>query len=217
MRTQTYSCQWCGVVVEKALTPGRRVQNPKWCDACRVLSKRVDFRKQCAACGRLGVRRDARFCSQRCQGLATADSVITRMARARRRLAAAKRGTARTGAPFVSGPCRMCGRTFTAYWPVACCSARCTADNKKRLAIGRKAIRRLAIFERDNYRCGLCGKQTKRDAKVPHPRAPVVDHILPRIKGGSDDPANLQCAHFLCNSAKGERVWRDAEQLRLVS
>jgi hypothetical protein len=34
------------------------------------------------------------------------------------------------------------------------------------------------------------------------PLSAAVDHIVPRNKGGTDDPANLQLAHRFCNGLK---------------
>ena len=62
------------------------------------------------------------------------------------------------------------------------------------------------MFQRDRWTCQLCGKRVVRSAVVPHPRAPVIDHIVPLAAGaevgGVDAPWNVQCAHFLCNSYK---------------
>ena len=39
-----------------------------------------------------------------------------------------------------------------------------------------------------------------------HPRLGfTVEHIVPRSKGGTDEPENLGVAHRACNSAKGAR------------
>jgi 5-methylcytosine-specific restriction endonuclease McrA len=43
---------------------------------------------------------------------------------------------------------------------------------------------------------------------VPHAtvwkkKRPTFDHIRPRLKGGTDDQANLQLAHAECNWRKG--------------
>jgi 5-methylcytosine-specific restriction endonuclease McrA len=43
---------------------------------------------------------------------------------------------------------------------------------------------------------------------VPHAtiwkkQRPTFDHIRPRKKGGTDDPANLRLAHAACNKRKG--------------
>lgn len=105
----------------------------------------------------------------------------------------------------------------------------CQRDNiraSKRVAARRRRARkrgalveryeRIDIFERDGWRCQLCGHKVRRTAKVPHPKAPVLDHVLPLAAGGDDTPRNVQCAHFLCNSVKGDRVAGNGEQMRLM-
>ncbi len=55
---------------------------------------------------------------------------------------------------------------------------------------------RFEIFRRDNYACVYCGR-----------RAPSVtlevDHRIPRVMGGSDEPENLVSACWDCNRGKG--------------
>jgi HNH endonuclease len=66
------------------------------------------------------------------------------------------------------------------------------------------------IAERDHYLCGIClaeGK-TRQQARVPmtkavpHPRAPTIDHVIPWSISKDDTRANVQLAHFICNSRK---------------
>ncbi len=57
---------------------------------------------------------------------------------------------------------------------------------------------RAEITKRDGYSCQICGR--KLPADLLHP-----DHIIPRSKGGTDDPSNLQAACPTCNSVKGNR------------
>ncbi len=47
----------------------------------------------------------------------------------------------------------------------------------------------------------------------PEPLAPTIDHIVPISKSGDDTRANVQLAHFLCNSVKGPR---GSQQLALI-
>ena len=47
--------------------------------------------------------------------------------------------------------------------------------------------------------------------EAPHARLwakyrATVDHIVPKSKGGSDHPDNLQLAHARCNKIKGNRI-----------
>ena len=58
------------------------------------------------------------------------------------------------------------------------------------------------IFHRDGWICQICGKKVDREARAPHPKSPVLDHILPLSKGGEHTRKNVQLAHFMCNSHK---------------
>lgn len=69
------------------------------------------------------------------------------------------------------------------------------------------------IATRDRNTCGLCRKRVAMTQAVPHPRSPTIDHILPLSKGGDDTRANVQLAHFICNSRKCDR---GSQQLALV-
>ncbi len=57
---------------------------------------------------------------------------------------------------------------------------------------------RYEVLKRAKFRCELCG--ISADIK-----ALEVDHIVPRNKGGSDDPSNLQALCYSCNSMKRDR------------
>lgn len=63
---------------------------------------------------------------------------------------------------------------------------------------------RLAIYERDGWKCGLCSADVDRALIGSHsPWRPSLDHIIPRSSGGSHDPSNLRLAHVWCNSVRG--------------
>lgn len=68
-------------------------------------------------------------------------------------------------------------------------------------------ITRVDVFNRDGWRCQLCGKATPkrllRDYRSKN--APTLDHILPIKAGGSHTWDNLQCACRSCNSRKSSR------------
>lgn len=107
--------------------------------------------------------------------------------------------------------CRQCGATFIGKWRRLCdaCSEsnarrahRSSRDRWKSLVRGR-SYRVSDIYERDGWRCHLCGKVCTRGEKVPHPKAATIDHLVPIAAGGSDDPANVATAHFICNSKRG--------------
>lgn len=72
---------------------------------------------------------------------------------------------------------------------------------------------RYRIFARDNYTCRYCGNQPP-EVKL------VIDHVIPRAKGGTDDEANLLVACEACNLGKGakrlcEHVPTDADGWRM--
>ena len=55
---------------------------------------------------------------------------------------------------------------------------------------------RQRILQRDGYTCQMCGGEGNS-----------VDHIVPRLAGGSDDDWNLQTLCGSCNSSKGGRFF----------
>lgn len=122
---------------------------------------------------------------------------------------------------WYAGFCADCGTPFVHNMPqTITCSDRCAARlaNARRRAAERSAfvenVSRKKIYERDGWRCQLCRKPVDRAKVVPHPLAATLDHIIPLAKGGTHEPANVQCAHFLCNSLKGDRGCD--EQLLLI-
>lgn len=77
-----------------------------------------------------------------------------------------------------------------------------------------------SVLERDGWicqRCGrLCAPQKSKHAVRGH--WATVDHIVPRSRGGWDDPVNLQTLCAACNEAKGEQIidYRADVRLRLA-
>lgn len=63
----------------------------------------------------------------------------------------------------------------------------------------RAPIDREAIFERDEWLCGICGEPVEADEAT-------LDHIVPISLGGADEPSNVRLAHFLCNSRRGDGI-----------
>jgi len=68
------------------------------------------------------------------------------------------------------------------------------------------------LWQTQSGHCALCSKPMLRNRfKAAHARVwakqrATVDHIIPRSKGGSDAPENLQLAHARCNKIKGNQV-----------
>jgi len=60
-----------------------------------------------------------------------------------------------------------------------------------------------AIFQRDQWTCGICGQIIDPARKYPDPMSPSIDHIVPLFRGGAHSPANCQASHLRCNVRKG--------------
>ena len=119
--------------------------------------------------------------------------------------------------------CRNCGKGFHRSNPGSTrfmCSQVCLdeADASVRRAgrLKRKALERgarvgvcidpLKVFERDGWKCQLCGTSTPKSKRGTYDnKAPELDHILPISLGGKHDWSNVQCACRKCNSDKGAR------------
>jgi hypothetical protein len=114
---------------------------------------------------------------------------------------------------FVSGQCVRCGARFVILDQVTAqhCSKRCSrGDGKDRRRARLRAahvepVYRVKVFERDDWRCRLCGLDVERDAIAPQPLAPTLDHVVALANGGDHSMANAQTAHFICNARKGDR------------
>jgi hypothetical protein len=126
---------------------------------------------------------------------------------------------------WVAGRCRRCDEPFVVVDQLAAayCSRSCIRADQKdrrraalRTAATGELVYRKRIFERDGWRCQLCKRKVRRDVDWTHDLAPTLDHILPVTQDGRHEPANVQCAHRICNSFKGARVHGAGEQLRLV-
>ena len=120
--------------------------------------------------------------------------------------------------------CQGCGVQFTSEYGSKArifCSMPCGArhqkrkrrrqygsDNHRRRArrygVPYEPVAKQRVFERDGWRCRLCGGRILRDKACPHPRSPSLDHIVPMARGGGHTYDNVQAAHFLCNSLKGD-------------
>lgn len=85
-----------------------------------------------------------------------------------------------------------------------------TVHGAKRRAVvagaASEAVDPFRVFDRDGWRCKLCGTKTPREKRGTHePDAPELDHIIPISKGGEHSYLNTQCACRRCNCAKGAK------------
>lgn len=182
----------------------------------------------CEQCGKEAVvtKTDARHCSHRCwydakhaahsqvqlwQPLPMAPSTTQAMEPQRLRRC------------WYSSRCPMCMVWFLTDNPrYQHCSPKCgrRGAKDKRRALERQAfvapVSRIQVYERDRWTCQLCGKPVMRGKVVPHPKAPTLDHVIPLSRGGTHEPANVQLAHYWCNTIKSDGSWGRGEQLALI-
>lgn len=86
----------------------------------------------------------------------------------------------------------------------------------RRLSSATERYARSEIYDRDDWRCQLCGGKIRKGTRYPNPMSPSIDHIIPLTEGGADAPSNVQAAHLRCNRAKQHRSMGRGEQLRLI-
>lgn len=127
--------------------------------------------------------------------------------------------------------CKECGKRFTMRelresnpWnfsnnPTFCCTScrnrwhRREGRHRRRERGEQKGygnVSLLALEERDNHTCYLCGTKTDRsDYRVDEsgnfiagPSYPSIDHVVPLSKGGTHDMSNVRLACCRCNSIK---------------
>lgn len=106
--------------------------------------------------------------------------------------------------------CGSCGDTFSldVRHPVTGSLRRVDAMVCEKCR-SRKSKYGMTVFElhaRDGGVCHICN--TAVDMSLTRKEdvfAASIDHIIPRSRGGSDDPENLALAHFWCNAVKSDR------------
>jgi HNH endonuclease len=74
----------------------------------------------------------------------------------------------------------------------------------RRYGVQHQHVNKLQVYERDEWRCGLCGDPVDREAKWPSAMSASLDHIVPMSAGGSHMYENVQCAHLRCNLIKND-------------
>lgn len=187
-RTAQYKCQQCGIIFTTR------------------------------ACGRL-----QKFCGLRCRLVANA---VQEAARYRERIRATGREARRNGKrPLLVLECAHCGRTFeTKDRRRKFCCVQCVSLSNRRFlgranwnhgnaekrarryGVARCHVDRFSVFERDGWKCQVCGVRTpKRLNGKNHERAPELDHRVPMKLGGPHIYENVQLVCRKCNRKKGSR------------
>ena len=186
---------------------------------CAGMAQSVDascpvYVKACRQCGVLFTQRTdyKSFCSRKCCV----------------RWNEIQQGTRRAAGKIQGGTCLECGKPFVnAYGEKRrlFCSNRCSRryykrqcgssthrSRARRYGCEYEPVNRLKVFERDGWRCRICGRLTPRELLgALEDNAPELDHVIPLSKGGGHLWSNVQCACRECNSRKGAMMpWGQA-------
>jgi len=111
------------------------------------------------------------------------------------------------GTWWTAGTCEVCNETFVSRYSDKTCSPPCQRIKYRATSKWITPRTRMALYERDGWTCHLCNEPVPQDLEWSNedwqPDYPTLDHIVPRLHGGTDDPSNLRLAHMLCNTLKG--------------
>jgi hypothetical protein len=197
-------CQ-CGELLRQPTGRGRK---RKHCSQrCRDLACAQPYTTKgvrqfsCGHCaGSFMAERKRKYCSDGCAANAVA-SIVRR-----------KRQEKNKSDPPIS--CRNCGAVFCVLPSVPGTSAYCapcaearkdtaySLARRRRIQAARvEPVDRIEVFDRDKWRCQICGIETIRQPYTD--KSAELDHVVPLSRGGEHSYANTQCACRRCNSLKG--------------
>lgn len=174
-------------------------------------NKRIHYvgkrEKICALCKKKLPKFKTRFCSDDCQ----------------RRFYHIQKGFV-VHSEILTKECTICGKPFKTWRSKkGCCSNKCRKRLQSLYSLKRynryketsqsKDINLERLAKRDNDQCQICGlfvnwddKQIINGKTICGNMYPSIDHIIPISLGGSHSWNNIQLAHRICNSKKGNRI-----------
>lgn len=75
----------------------------------------------------------------------------------------------------------------------------------------------VALHNRFDGKCQYCGKDTELSYTAPRDDRATRDHVIPRSRGGTDDPDNITLACGRCNQLKANKDLSGGRELRIIS
>lgn len=168
----------------------------------------------CAVCGKKCKSRLAKYCSDECL-------VISRR----------QRQVEKDRAGYVPKKltCQYCHKEFEREYRGrrSFCSGACakkaeqaqknltgSGDHRARVLLRRfygkldssiyEPIKPIKVYERDNYKCWICGTKLEEKFLPLKDNSPTIDHKKPLAKGGTHTYNNVGACCFKCNSGKGD-------------
>lgn len=160
-----------------------------------------------------------RYCSYSCAGIAR------RIDWKRAQRPDRARGKPQGVTQLSIGACATCGDMFAPRNVAHVnCSPGCTAKARRMRENYRGHKRRVwsqltrtdlidpvEIYERDNWKCNICGDQIDKTLKYPDMDSVSLDHVRPLSWGGTHTSENLAASHLRCNLSKRDTGPIDAE------
>lgn len=123
--------------------------------------------------------------------------------------------------PIMFKNCKWCGNIFkAASIQQVYCSNKCRRATKNKNRSERKhkrmehakengdyeTISLKRLYKRDAGICYLCGKHLVLNDDYNRPDAPVIEHVIPICKGGTNTWDNVKLSCRNCNSLKGTKI-----------
>lgn len=214
LKARVATCEQCGIAFRPNRPSSRAVAgvvaNGRFCSAVcygasRQKAKATVVSSPCMECGAPVLRSGSATCGPACS-----------YARSYR----LSREAVKARAPTRIFQCRTCGEECVALYAdkrLKFCGAACSNAAMRRIRKPKERARLKAafvesvdpikVFERDGWRCHLCGKATPRKLRGScQPRAPELDHIVPLSLGGDHSYRNTACSCRSCNQIKGAKL-----------
>lgn len=215
--------RFCSRQCSGAWKTARRIERTPPPHPCRCGATRERGKRACRACF---ASRHSRPCCQ-CGAVITGSRRVT-CSDVCRRLYLTVRLTGKKHKPsrVKEYTCTQCSTSFLAVKNRKGLCATCVRrDGRKGKGKFRERCKRAgvyydprvtihAVFQRDKWRCHLCGRKTPARLRGKNvPASPELDHILPITKGGNHTWDNVACACRECNGRKRDKP---LGQLRLA-
>ena len=189
-----HDCSVCGKRMHKSRT---KAQVPT-CDKCRTTNPDGTVKHGTATQYRKGCR--CRECKNGMADRARAWSTAYKLKHGTTPTKRWKRE--RRGAPIADQICVKCNEPLKASY------FHDGVDPMHKGCRGSFYVSRLvrqAVYERDEWKCHLCGEITEPESEWHSDWHPTLDHVIPRSKGGDDSVDNLKTCHRWCNLVRGVR------------
>jgi len=199
--TRTVACHGCGITLER---PAKRSEAGRYCSRKCNTDAMTRVAAEKSALGRI---RDAWAWRPSALVVAEVDA-LRRIAKRTIRQYRTERGCTHCGEPVVGvlnrprrcGPCKA--KAHRRQIRIARAARKARIKGRRR-----DPIDPIAVFERDGWRCYLCGDETPRFLRGTHePSAPELEHKVAIANGGTHTWDNVACACRACNQAKGARM-----------